>query len=138
VANYLEAKVVVKVRSVLLANATVAGMVGTRVFDSHVSTVSDPVYPCVSLHALDGSAIGVGPNLVRFSLQVDLWFPADEQAKSRLYDCADAVRRALHWYGVNDGTVAILGMVEQPGGAVLYESERALWHLAKRFDVFAA
>jgi len=135
--SLIEAKVLAKVRSVLTGNATITGIVSTRVYDSHISMVGEPVYPAISLHILDGLSTFVGKDMVQFTLQIDLWFPVDEQVKSVMYDCYHAIRGLLHRYSVSDGTVRIIQMTETASGAVLFEPERRLWHMARRYSVIA-
>lgn len=135
--SLVEAKVLAKVRAVLSADGTISGMVGTRVYDAHLSTVGEPVFPAVSLHLLDGAPPAFLADLTSLRLQVDCWFPVEDQVKSRLYDCLHAMRRALHGYRVSDGTVRILQMVESPSGAIQFEEDRRLWHAAKVYDVIA-
>lgn len=136
--DLVEAKVLSKVRSRLLANNSLTAIVGQRVYDFGIVTQNEPVYPSISLHILDSSATAwLGSNAVLMPIQVDVWVRADDQPKSKLYEIYHQVRKSLHRYSVNDGTVAIISMMETVSGAVMYEADARLWHLAKRFQVLA-
>lgn len=136
--DLIEAKVLAKVRARLLATGAVTAFVGQRVADAGLTTQGEPVYPSITLHILDASPTAwLGSKAVALALQVDVWVRADEQPKSKLYEIYHAVREALHRYAVNDGTVAIISMLETASGAALYEADARLWHLAKRFQVTA-
>lgn len=135
----VEAKVVEKIRSVLIADATIKGLVKDRVYASHISSVVRPEYPAISITLLPGQARTNVPEMVNLVMQIDLWFPADAFTSDQVCACYDRVRALLHRQVFNDTTIGIKiqQLLESAVGPLLFDEETSCLHLPARFNAVA-
>ena len=76
----VELKVLEKMRSLLIAETVVSGYVANRVYAEHISSVSKPKYPAISLHVMPGQAtVEVPDAMANVNVQIDLWFPSHDR-----------------------------------------------------------
>lgn len=132
----VEGKMVVRLRDLLRADATLAAMYGDRIYDSHVSTIYQPTFPAISLTVIQSSPLPYLAPAVEALIQVDLWHQENPGVKEDLYRHLDAARAVLHLPRANYDSISGLTLMELrelTSGALLHEADTNLWHLAKRF-----
>lgn len=132
-----EEKVLIKFRDLLKADATISGYVGARIYESHPSTIEQPVYPCISLHIIASRAIFEAPEVVFMEIQVDIWF--DETAPNEsMRICHERIKSILHRQSLLDSVLDLKGVSsESIVGQVLHEQDTRLRHLPIRYEVRA-
>ena len=131
-------KVIEKLRKDLIADGTVKGSVSTRVYDSHISTITEPEYPCISLHILnDTERIHGGVHDCR--VQVDLWFDSTVNNINDLLAIYHRVRTVLHKENLTDSDIGIIigQSLEAVSGPVMFEQDTRLYHYPSIYEVVA-
>jgi hypothetical protein len=131
-----EANVLAKLRAVLIADATIAGYVSDRVYVEHISSITDPVYPAISMALLQGQARTDVPEMVNMAIQFDLWFQADRTVDDVLA-CYARVRALLHRQVFTDSTVRITVLNETGIGPVLHDADSNCHHFPARYAAVA-
>jgi hypothetical protein len=130
-----EEKIIAKVRKILLADSTIRGYVGTRVYEDHPSTISEPVFPCISLFAGPSKPIYYAPSVVVMRLQIDIWFK-ETATNDDLRLCHDCIPADLHRVSINDTAINVKGSaIELEAGQIMFEQDTRLRHLPIRFEV---
>lgn len=134
-----ELKVLEKIRRVLLDDATVKGYVADRVFAAHISTITDPKYPAISLLLMPGSARVNVPVMADVMVQIDLWFNSDQYTADDLIACMKRVRALLHRQSLTDTAIGVTVGVcnELTVGPIMYDEESACHHLPCRYGLVA-
>ncbi len=128
-------------RGVLVADSEVQATFDDRVYDSHPATaLVDPTYPAVTLTVVSSAPWNGSLPFTRIvTIQADVWVDgADKlETKRRLYTMSEAVARLLHrpqtHYDATTG-LTLFFMQETGADAILYEADRSVWHVAKRFQ----
>ncbi|MBI4708245.1 MAG: hypothetical protein HY761_10045 [Candidatus Omnitrophica bacterium] len=135
----VEAKVFEKIRQILINDNTVAGYVSDRVYTEHISSITDPVYPAISLHLLPGKAKINVPTMVEMVFQIDLWFPSGQWTADDVYACYGRIRTLLHRENTKDTSigVTIMNISEAGVGPMMYDEAVAGYHLPVRYNVVA-
>lgn len=135
----VEAKVIEKVRRTLLDDADIKGYVGDRIYSAHISTISNPIYPAISLTLLPGQARTDVPEMVNMVFQLDIWFPSAEYTVDDVMKCYARVRYLLHRQNLSDTEIGIkiMQIKESDIGPMLYDIDMAGHHLPARFSVVA-
>ena len=135
----IEAKVIQKIRELLIADTTVKAQVKDRVYSSHISSVSSPVYPAISITMLPGQARTNVPAMVNMLIQIDLWFPFDQYTIDDVMDCYDAIRTLLHRQNLTDNTIGIQvnQIIESGVGPVIPDPDANCYHFPARYAVVA-
>lgn len=138
-AEMVEQKVIEKVRRTLLDDSDIKGYVGDRVYAAHISTISSPVYPAISLTLLPGQARTDIPEMVLTHLQLDLWFPSDKWKVDDVMTCYGRVRQLLHRQPLSDTTIGIkiLNIEESGIGPIMFDQDINGHHLPARYVVLA-
>lgn len=137
----VEAKLVQKIRAVILALPDVSKYVGTRVYPAHISTISDRVFPAVSIYILPSGPPDVdGFGGKRPRLQIDLWFNGVGKncfTWDNVVEAAQAIVNAMHRTVLTDNTIGIKvieSTCEDEGGQMLEDGGKVLhWPLRFRF-----
>lgn len=134
-----EAKVFEKIRKVLIADEILNGYVGKRVYASHISTITKPKYPAVSLFLLSSGANFSVPTMSSMSIQIDLWMQATDYDTEDLLTCLYRVRALLHRCNLTDPTMDVLVQqcLERSVGNIMFEKENNLYHLPIIYEVVA-
>lgn len=131
-------EVTVAIRNALLANSNLTAFVGDRIYPSHILTVSEPVYPAISMGRQGG---GMDDRLIATDmiLQIDVWAKLDESIGLMPYDLLWAIYNEVHGT-INlkplPGVVAPL-VKEIYVNDDLYESDNQTWHLASKYKIIA-
>lgn len=133
----IELNVLAKIRSLLIADSTISGYVGTRVYASHISSVDEPVYPAISLHLFAGQARFEAPALANVNVQIDLWFPSAEYTVDDIFTCYAAIRAILHRGDISDSTVTFMQIIETGLGSMMYDQDIKAHHLPSNYTVVA-
>lgn len=135
----VEAKMIEKIRNVLIADVTVKGLVADRVYASHISSVARPTYPAISIMMLPGQARTNVPEMINMVLQIDLWFPADSFTSDQVCACYDRVRALLHRQPLSDSAIGIKvqQFIESAVGPLLFDETSSCMHLPARFNAVA-
>ncbi len=135
----VEAKVLQKIRAVLIADSTISGYVSDRVYVEHISSVNDPVYPAISMALLPGQARTDVPDMVNMVFQVDLWFPVDKHTVDNVLACFGQVRSLLHRQSFSDNTIGVKIMkIQESGvGQVMYDKDANCYHFPARYMAVA-
>jgi hypothetical protein len=135
----VEAKVLEKIRAVLIADSTVKEYVEDRIYASHITTITNPKFPAISLFLLPGQARKDVIEMVDSTIQIDLWFPSDKWTVDELMACYGRVRTLLHRQPLSDTTIGVKIMnIEESGiGALMYDDGIQGYHLPARYTVKA-
>lgn len=127
----VEEKVITSVRKILVNDPSVNGLVQTNIYASHISSITKPIYPAVSLHLLsspgaDYDAIGYK----EVNLQIDGWFPSQQYDLSTILNLAERLRALLHRQMITDAVIGISGAgFEKTVGQLMVEEDTKLMHL---------
>lgn len=138
-ATSVEEKVLEKLRAILIADSTLDPYLQTRVYTSHVSSISQPKYPAISMHVLDSGTMFSPHDVVRMDLQLDIWLPSAEYQDVDLWVIKNRIRELLHRANLIDTTIGlkVAQCVEIPGGPLMFEEDTQLFHLPTRYEVVA-
>ena len=133
----VEQKVIEKVRRTLLDDADIKGYIGDRVYAAHVSTISSPKYPAISLTLMPGQARTDVPEMVNMTFRVDLWFPSADYTVDDVMKCYARIRILLHKVRLSDTEIGVKIMqIRESGiGPMLYDIDMAGHHLPARYAV---
>lgn len=129
----IEAEVLKKIRATLIGDATVQGYVSTRVYAEHISAVSSPVFPAISMMLFPGQARTEVPDMVNFVFQLDLWFPVNTHTIDQVLACYGRIRTLLHRQVFDDANVKIKLLTETAIGPVMYDETIDCRHLPVRY-----
>lgn len=134
----VEGKMVVRIRDILRANAALRAVYDDRIYDSHISTIYQPAWPAISLTVLNSSPSAYLVPQVQALVQVDLWHQEHPGVKEDIYTQWNIVRGLIHLpqagYDAASG-LTLTEMREVDSGAIMFETDTNLWHLAKRVTV---
>ena len=134
----VEGKMIVRMRNILRANSAIVAVYDDRIYDSHVSTIYNPTWPAISMTLLNSAPVPYLVPAVDASFQVDLWHQERPGVKQDIYTQWNIVRGLLHLpqagYDAASG-LTLMEMREQESGAMMFETDTNLWHLAKRINV---
>lgn len=130
-------KIFTKIRELFIADSILAGIVGTRVYTSHISSITSPIYPAISLFLIGAKTNFACPEISSASIQIDIWIPSNNYNKDKVYDVVDRVRAVLNRQKITDSNVTFLQCIEHSVGPEMYESEKELYHLPMRYEVVA-
>jgi hypothetical protein len=135
----VEAKVFEKIRKVLIADDTVKGYVADRVYTAHISTITNPKFPAISLFLLPGRARPDVITMVEMNFQLDAWFPSDKWTIDDLMTCYTQIRALLHRQPLSDTEIGVKVMViEEMGiGPVMFDQDINGHHLPVRYKTLA-
>ena len=137
----VEEKVLQKYRKILIADTELNMYVKKRIYPSHVSTIKEPEYPCISLHLLGDSPYLV--NYICLSIQIDVWLPADKYAMRDILIVRERLRILLHKpdeaQSLNDVTIDITFAknIETKGGTLMHEKDTNLLHYPVIYEAVA-
>jgi hypothetical protein len=134
-----EEKIFEKIRRVLLDDTAIKGIVGTSIYEAHISSIDKPKFPAISLHLINGSPSFSAPAMSDMTIQIDLWFDATKSTTEDMKACHRAVRAALHRGSLSDASKSLIvhGIYEMNIGPTLYEQDTRLHHLPTRYKVVA-
>jgi len=134
-----EEKLFEKIRRVLIDDSTIKGYVQDRVYAAHVSTINNPVYPCISLHLIDAAPRFSVPDASNIRVQIDLWFPSKDYIVDDLKSCFERVRALLNRQNLSDTSLSLkVGQIYEEGMApVMFEEDTQLYHLPARYSAVA-
>lgn len=136
-AGMVEANVLAKIRAVLIADATVNSYVSTRVYAEHISSVTKPIYPAISMTLMPGQARTDVPEMVNMVFQLDLWFPIDRYTVDDVLTCYNRMRALLHRQVFTDATVKIMQLFESTIGQIIYDRDANSHHFPVRYAAAA-
>lgn len=130
-------KLLQKIRETLIADVTIKGYVGTRVYAEHPSTIAEPVYPAISM-AIIADTPSETPSLKDMSditLQIDIWLPSQEYTAEDILIIHRTMRSLLHQQPLSDTTLdlKVMQIVESLMGPTMYEQDSDLIHLPIRY-----
>ena len=125
--------VTVNLRNKMLQNDNLTAFVGTRIYPNHISIVSNPVFPLITLSRVSG---GVNEDHISSKIyhQIDVWCKdiGDIAGYDLLWSIYNEVRNSINLktdmsdiqlckeYDVNDN---------------LYESDTETYHLSARYQI---
>ena len=124
-----------KLRSLFIADSVLAGLVGTRVYTSHVSTITSPIYPAISFHLINSVSRPYCPEMVTATVQIDVWVSSIDNDKSQTYDIAARIRAILVAQKITDSKTTFKLCLEKSIGPEMFETN--LYHLPIRYEVTA-
>lgn len=137
----VEEKIFQKYRKILIVDSELNKYVKKRIYPSHVSTIKEPEYPCLSLHLLSSKSRMWG--YLEFSIQIDVWFPADKYAMRDILIAHERLRILLHKpeeaQSLNDTTIDIIFAlnIESYSGALMHEKDTNLLHYPTIYEGMA-
>lgn len=138
-------KVTKKIIALLRASSDVTNYVPSgQIYGSHIATLSDAVYPAISIHI--GPGLGKSTSeagIIRMNLQIDLWFGSrgkNAYVWDDVFTCYQAVLDALHRNGGYDASISarIIEITNVSEGPKMFEQEPGLMHWPARFKVAAS
>lgn len=132
-----EEKVIEKIRKILIADSTIFGYVKNRVYLAHISSITEPIYPAISLHISAADVDYSAPDVVRVGVQIDAWMPSNQYDGADLLTIARRVRALLHRKDLIDTDIGLNSgeMVERGSGPVMYENDTSLYHYPQQYTV---
>lgn len=110
-----------------------------RVYGSHIATLQDAVFPCVSIHILgDGFKARDAAGQEIFTFQVDLWFPSEGKNApvwDDVMEASSAIANELHNNGHWDSSISLrlLELTLVSRGPQMVETAEKLMHYNLRF-----
>lgn len=127
----VEQRVIVSVRKILVADSILYPIFQTNVYASHISSITKPIYPAISLHQLSSSGAKFAEmGMVDVNLQIDAWFPKEQYNNSVIQSVQARFRVLLHRQTITDKTIPISGAGEEKNiGQLLDEDDTKLLHL---------
>lgn len=116
----------------LTSDATVAQIIGTKVFDS--SGVQNAVPPFINFEEFDGdrySQMGVDADICDARVRLHLWHATvrDRDALST------AVRKSLQRFRGTLANTTVDDIFLEPGGPNLYDPQIRAWHAVRDFRI---
>jgi hypothetical protein len=135
----VESKVLEKIRSVLLASASVTADVKTNIYTAHPATISDPKVPAISLLLMSGQARTNVPDVVNMTVQIDLWMPVDRFTIQDVLSLYAVIRGLLHREVFKDTTIGIQisQLLEISAGPFMYDDDVKSHHYPARYNMVA-
>lgn len=127
----VEEKIIAGIRKILIADATLSSIIGTNVYASHISSITKPVYPAISLYVISGSGADYNAlGMATVNLQIDTWLPTQQYDMSTIMQVQDRLRNILHRQSITDATIPVSGSGwERNIGPVIVEEDVELLHL---------
>ena len=125
-----EQKFVSKVISVLCADATIAGYVKGRVYASHISSIQDPDFPCISIFILGATPKFETPDSIKISIQIDAWMKLTKHTQDDIAIMTKQIRSVLHRANLSDKTLSLIvgQCIVTSAGQYMYEEDTDLMH----------
>ena len=132
-----EEKVFEKIRKTLLADVELKKYVGARVYASHISSISQPKFPAISLFLVGSKADFSIPTVISISIQVDIWMSAVDHNIEDVLTCMGRVRALLHRGNLTDKDIGLtVGQIfESSAGGILFEEDTGLRHQPLRYEL---
>lgn len=135
-----EEKVIEKLRKVLLADSTIIGYTKTRIYASHISSISEPKYPAISFHLLNSVEDISIKDYVSMSIQIDCWFQDSQYNMTDILTVHRRLRALLHRQNLTDTTISVkvASISEISAGPLMHEEENNLLHYPVRYGIIAS
>ena len=136
----VEEKVIEKIRKTLIADSTINGYVKTRVYGSHISSVEEPVHPCISLHLLPSSTRFAERSFMVLNIQVDIWMLNTVHSQTDVFAIIERVRALLDRQNLVDSTIGLKvgASVETNSGQMMTDPDKSLIHYPLVYQVVAS
>ena len=133
----VELKVVEKIRKVLIADATIKGLVSDRVYTEHISSVVNPKLPAISIMFMPSMAKTNVPNMVNMTIQLDLWFPRTTFTVDQVMEAYGNIRTLLHRQNLTDSAIGITihQILESAIGPIMHDQNLDCRHLPARYSI---
>lgn len=127
----VEEKVLEKIRKVLYSDSVIGGYVKKRVYTAHISSISEPEYPAISLHLLPSGARFAAREFVSMAIQIDVWMQGGEYTSLDCYKILERIRVLLDRQHPNDTDIGVVfaKCSEEHAGSIMYEEDEQLLHL---------
>ena len=142
-------KVTVAIRTALLLNSTITGLVGSgtaaRIYPQHIVTVNNPKYPAISMGRQGG---GTEPHEIATEVmqQIDVWSKTGDDELWAIYNEIKAtiqktsnIKPAYSYFdtALVQGGVSLAECRETSVEGDLYEESTRTFHLAARYRIIA-
>ena len=92
-------KLIRLIRKTLIANSGVNSLVAQRVYPRHISSITDPVLPCITLHYEQEIPSRPSANIGWKILLIQFW---SDQFQQDVYPISEAVYDVLHHQRLED------------------------------------
>lgn len=127
----VEEKVIASVRKILINDSAVNAVVGNNVYASHISSITKPTYPAMSLFLLSSTGAAFDARgYVSVNLQIDVWFPTQQYDTTAVLNMQERLRALLDRQSINDSTIPVSGSGwENRIGPMMVEEDVELMHL---------
>lgn len=134
-----ETKALQAIRSVLLGVSGITSYVGSNIYAAHISSISEPTYPAISLHLLAVQGQTAVPSMLSLRIQIDIWLNAKTYKLTDLFAISGLIRSVLHRCKLSSESIGVemFMCLEEVSGQVMYESDMNLYHLPLRYGVVA-
>jgi hypothetical protein len=125
-----EEKFVSKIQSVLAADSTIAGYVKGNIYASHISSIDEPVFPCISIHILLVNPRFESPDSISISVQIDAWMKFSNSTQADIAAMTQRIRSLLHRANLSDKTLSLVvgQCLCAMSGGLMYEEDTDLQH----------
>jgi hypothetical protein len=135
----VESKVLEKIRSVLLASASVTAYVETNIYTAHPATIDNPKVPAISLLLMSGQARTNVPDIVNLTVQIDIWLPIDRYTMQDILSLYAVIRGLLHREVFKDTAIniQISQIIEISAGPFMYDDSIKSHHYPSRYNMVA-
>jgi hypothetical protein len=135
-----EEKVLKKIVDVLSADTVITAYTKKRVYSSHISSITRPDYPAISLHLIDSIASFQNPDYVSMSIQIDCWMKEKDYEFMDILAVINRIRICLHRQNLTDIILTLISAqcVERSAGPLIHEDDTGLLHYPMRYQVVAA
>ena len=134
-----EAKALEKIRNVLINDQTLAdmGMSSKTVYASHISSITEPVFPCISLFLLSSRIMYPLDEIVQVRVQLDAWFTSERFTTVNILECLERIRSLLHRKDLTDTVIGMISYssIQALNGPLLYEEDTQLFHLPSIYEM---
>ena len=128
--------------STLANDPYISSIVGNRVYSQHISTMEQPIYPCVTISR---QGIGADPSLAQIDsafIAIDVWSKKANSECWAIYASKDpttfrnlGIFALLHNQGFDFTEVQIDRLWEVYLTDSLYEGDTRTFHLAARYEM---
>jgi len=134
-----EEKVVEKVRKILIADSTINGYVNKRIYASHISSITEPKFPAISLFVLPSQKLFDVRGYVNVNIQIDAWLPSNDYDASDIFAIQNRIRALLDRQNLTDSDVGltVAQSIELESGPFMHESDTELFHYPSRYNMVA-
>lgn len=97
ITHYYNAKILVVkyLIQVLKNDAYIKGIVGTRIYTTHISQVRNPVFPCITLAESSGSQDPGIAEIGQAELDLDIWSKRSREEITQIYASVDSNSRQI-------------------------------------------